>query len=417
MQMGEEKICEIMESSIICKLRSAKFASENVKHISVKDASKRAADPLPDNVGKKRILGDITNKNVSNKKVGFGNNKKGKNNSHSYIVSEVEKIKIKEETPSQEENKESELSESSENTMYVTALEDSVIDISPCKEEKKEELVKEPLPPGVEDFDKACLDDPFSVPQYVADVFKYYKERETKFVISNYLDKQREMTKSMRAILVDWMVEVQESFELNHETLYLAVKLVDYYLMHHFVVKTKLQLIGATALFIASKYDERVPPLVDDFLYICGDSYDRDEMLETEIKILKTVDYDLGIPLSYRFLRRYARCDRIPMDLLTLARYILETSLMDYDCIDVLDSKIAAAALLLALKMKSQHWTPTLQYYSGYSEEELIEIVIILNKSISNPPRKLLQTIRTKYSHQIFFGVAKIPPLSAATLE
>lgn len=44
------------------------------------------------------------------------------------------------------------------------------------------------------------------------------------------------------------------------------------------------------------------------------------------------------------------------MELLTLARYILETSLMDYDLIDVLDSKIAAAALLLALKMKKQTW-------------------------------------------------------------
>ena len=41
---------------------------------------------------------------------------------------------------------------------------------------------------------------------------------------------------------------------------------------------------------------------------------------------------------------------------LTLARYILETALMDYDLIDVLDSKLAAAALLLAIKMSKQEW-------------------------------------------------------------
>lgn len=41
---------------------------------------------------------------------------------------------------------------------------------------------------------------------------------------------------------------------------------------------------------------------------------------------------------------------------LTLARYILETVLMDYDLIDVLDSKLAAAALLLAIKMSKQEW-------------------------------------------------------------
>ena len=59
---------------------------------------------------------------------------------------------------------------------------------------------------------------------------------------------------SMRGILVDWMVEVQESFELNHETLYTGVKLVDIYLSRvKGVPKTQLQLCGATALLIACK--------------------------------------------------------------------------------------------------------------------------------------------------------------------
>lgn len=77
------------------------------------------------------------------------------------------------------------------------------------------------------------------------------------------------MTKSMRSILVDWMVEVQESFELNHETLYLAVKLVDFYLMRQFVGKSKLQLIGATAVFIAAKFDVSVlVSLVAQFILV-----------------------------------------------------------------------------------------------------------------------------------------------------
>lgn len=44
------------------------------------------------------------------------------------------------------------------------------------------------------------------------------------------------------------------------------------------------------------------------------------------------------------------------METLTLARYILETSLMDYDLIEERDSKMAAAALLLALKIKGMSW-------------------------------------------------------------
>lgn len=70
-----------------------------------------------------------------------------------------------------------------------------------------------------------------------------------------YLDTQPSLTTSMRSILVDWLVEVQENFELNHETLYLAVKLVDFYLSKKVVSKEKLQLIGAVSLFIACKFD------------------------------------------------------------------------------------------------------------------------------------------------------------------
>jgi hypothetical protein len=53
------------------------------------------------------------------------------------------------------------------------------------------------------------------------------------FVVKDYLTKQPSVggvTRQMRAILVDWMVEVQENFELNHETLYQAVKMTDLYM-------------------------------------------------------------------------------------------------------------------------------------------------------------------------------------------
>lgn len=50
-------------------------------------------------------------------------------------------------------------------------------------------------------------------------------------------------------------VSLQENFELNHETLYLAVKLVDHYLVEVVSMKDKLQLIGSTAVLIASKFE------------------------------------------------------------------------------------------------------------------------------------------------------------------
>ena len=69
------------------------------------------------------------------------------------------------------------------------------------------------------------------------------------------MPEQGDLSSSMRAILVDWLVEVQENFELNHETLYLAVKLVDHYLSRKSLTRDQLQLLGATAMFIACKFD------------------------------------------------------------------------------------------------------------------------------------------------------------------
>lgn len=77
------------------------------------------------------------------------------------------------------------------------------------------------------------------------------------FAIGDYIQRQPAVSREMRAVLADWMVEVQENFELNHETLYLAVKLVDIYLdrTEDTVEKDDLQLIASTAIFIAAKFD------------------------------------------------------------------------------------------------------------------------------------------------------------------
>lgn len=52
---------------------------------------------------------------------------------------------------------------------------------------------------------------------------------------------------------------------------------------------------------------ERTPPLIDDFLYICDKAYTQKELIRMEMDVFKLIGFDLGIPLSYRFLRRYAR--------------------------------------------------------------------------------------------------------------
>lgn len=48
---------------------------------------------------------------------------------------------------------------------------------------------------------------------------------------------------------------LKENFELYHETLYLAVKMTDHYLSKVPIQRNMLQLIGSTAMLIASKFE------------------------------------------------------------------------------------------------------------------------------------------------------------------
>lgn len=135
---------------------------------------------------------------------------------------------------------------SGQNTLLgdVTLSQENVIESGPLK-----------VPAGVTEFDRENWDDPNQVSHYAMDIFNYLKNRESQFIIEPYMSRQPHLTPWMRTLLVDWMVEVQETFELNHETLYLAVKLVDMYLSKVVVEKDKLQLVGAASLFLACKYD------------------------------------------------------------------------------------------------------------------------------------------------------------------
>ncbi|KFV06853.1 G2/mitotic-specific cyclin-B3, partial [Pterocles gutturalis] len=79
-------------------------------------------------------------------------------------------------------------------------------------EQKKDPVPEEPLPaqiPGVEDIDKEMLGDPNANAEYAREIFEYMREREERFILPDYMEKQPDISGDMRAILVDWMVEVQ----------------------------------------------------------------------------------------------------------------------------------------------------------------------------------------------------------------
>ena len=64
--------------------------------------------------------------------------------------------------------------------------------------------------------------------------------------------KQTDINSSMRAILIDWLVEVSEEYKLIPQTLYLSVSYIDRFLSHMSVLRGKLQLVGAACMLVAA---------------------------------------------------------------------------------------------------------------------------------------------------------------------
>lgn len=79
----------------------------------------------------------------------------------------------------------------------------------------------------------------------------------------------------MRAILIDWLIDVHLKYKLVPETLFVAVSIIDRYLEKTHILRSKLQLVGITALFIACKYEEIYPPNLQDFSDVTDKAYSK----------------------------------------------------------------------------------------------------------------------------------------------
>ena len=174
---------------------------------------------------------------------------------------------------------------------------------------------------------------------------------------AHYMDNQAEIQWSMRAVLMDWIVQVHHRFNLLPETLFLCVNYIDRFLSCKVVSLGKLQLVGATAIFIAAKYEEIDCPSVQEIVYMVDGGYTVDEILKAERFMLSMLQFELGWPGPMSFLRRISKADDYDLETRTLAKYFLEITIMDERFVGSPPSFVAAAAHCLArMMLKKGTW-------------------------------------------------------------
>jgi len=265
---------------------------------------------------------------------------------------------------------------------------------------------------GVATHDKDNAGNVLHTVDYVTELYQnLFLAEETKFP-RPYMHKQSDINSKMRAILIDWLVEVHMKFRLFPETLYLCVNIIDRYCSKVHVERSKLQLVGVTALLIACKYEEIYPPEVRDCVYITDRAYNRNEVLEMEQKILKTLSFSLTVPTGYPFLQRFLELVKAKKPFRSAASYYMERTLQEHDLLEYRPSLVSAAAVLLAINhpdlidtvnpgSRAPGIPQILLEYTGFKVGSLLTCAEIISTKVGEEPvtatRRQLVAVKRKF--------------------
>ncbi|XP_062454167.1 cyclin-P [Rhea pennata] len=164
-------------------------------------------------------------------------------------------------------------------------------------------------------------------------------------------DVLRAVTAEMRALVVDWLVQVHEYLGLADETLYLAVHLMNAYMAVARVRAPTLQLLGLACLFVACKVEESALPQPAELCFLTAGAFSRRELLRMERKLLGHLRFELHYTSPLLPLRLLAALGGCGPEVSQLAAYFLELSLLEAECVGLEPALLAAAALCLAQRV------------------------------------------------------------------
>ena len=256
---------------------------------------------------------------------------------------------------------------------------------------------------------KIYNENPQKVEEYFDDICKELINKEDNYLPEpDYMLKQNDINHRMRAILIDWLIDVHYKYKLIPQTIYITVNLIDRYLSINDTSRAKLQLVGITAMFIASKYEEIYPPELKDFVYITDNAYINKDVINMEYRMLNSLKFDLTFPTQWSFLEIFKKKLNLDNKTFFFSWFLMELSLINYKMLKFKMSLIAASAIYISSKSLNNYNKINFEKYTGYSESSLQECTKeIYEYNIYNSAHKL-KAARNKFSSIKFEEVAKI---------
>ncbi|XP_068103974.1 cyclin-P [Hyperolius riggenbachi] len=251
--------------------------------------------------------------------------------------------------------------------------------------------------------------------EYAADIFSNMMKSQCKCVF-RAVDIPKSVTSEMRTMLVDWLIQVHEYLELQEETLYLAVYLMNSYMKVHKIRTTLLQLLAASCLFTACKMEEILIPEPAELCFMMEDAFSKKDLLKMEKKVLSRLSFVLHYTQPLHFLRLLAASGKCPEKVRYLAMYFMELTLLEADGGTIEPALLASAALTLAhtVSTESGCLSPDQSCHGllySYSAVELSRPQHLMAKAALHASPEFRATW-LKYSRPQRFGVSAGPAMA-----
>ena len=270
-----------------------------------------------------------------------------------------------------------------------------------------------------------------NVEEYIDDILDnlLLEEKESVFNINpTYFQFQTDINNKMRAILIDWLIDVHLKFNFKQETLYITIFIIDAYLSMKKIERSNFQLLGITALFIACKQNEILFRKISEYAFITDNAYKEEDIKNMEYKILNALNFNILIPSSLTFYE--ILCNKLDMNKdkkkFKFGEFLMESFYLDQNSLKYSASTIACAAGYIVMKyFKMENYKecynpkifnikPIDEFIEKYSKSNNYHIYIIKEYAkdiccIMNELAKgnLKSTIR-KYSIEKYENITKL---------
>ncbi|GMP30328.1 hypothetical protein CsSME_00005043 [Camellia sinensis var. sinensis] len=166
-------------------------------------------------------------------------------------------------------------------------------------------------------------------------------------------------------------------------------------------MRRELQLVGISAMLMASKYEKIWAAEVNDVVCISDRAYTNEQVLITEKRILRELEWSLTVPTPYVFLARIIKAVVADQHMENMMYFLAELGIMNYATIIYCPSMLVASAVYTARCTinKSPAWNDTLKLDTSFSETQPMDCAKLLVSFHLMAAENKLKVIYRKYSN------------------